>query len=58
MSSLNPRADIYDPKTLAVVDQAFAGIWTCSGRMIPSAIPTTTVSYEIAIGQGGGAVTD
>ena len=37
MTSLNPRADIYDPKTLAVMDQAFAAIWTCSGRMIPSA---------------------
>ena len=27
MISQNPRPDIYDPKTLAVMDQAFAGIW-------------------------------
>jgi hypothetical protein len=26
--SLNPQQDIYDPKTLAVMDQAFAAIWT------------------------------
>jgi hypothetical protein len=27
MSSLNPRADIYDPKMLAAMDQAFAAVW-------------------------------
>ena len=27
MTSRNPRPDIYDPKTLAVMDQAFAAIW-------------------------------
>jgi hypothetical protein len=27
MTSLNSRADIYDPKTLSVMDQAFAAIW-------------------------------
>ena len=27
MTSQNPRPDIYDPKTLAVMDQAFATIW-------------------------------
>ena len=27
MTSLNPRADIYDPKTLAAMDEAFAAIW-------------------------------
>ena len=27
MTSKNPRPDIYDPKTLAVMDQAFAAIW-------------------------------
>ena len=27
MTSQNPRADIYDPKTLAAMDQAFAVIW-------------------------------
>jgi hypothetical protein len=27
MTSLNLRADIYDPKTLAAMDQAFAAVW-------------------------------
>jgi hypothetical protein len=27
MTSEIPRSDIYDPKTLAVMDQAFAAIW-------------------------------
>ena len=27
MTSQNPRSDIYDPKTLAVMDLAFAAIW-------------------------------
>ena len=27
MASRIPRLDIYDPKTLAVMDQAFASIW-------------------------------
>ena len=27
MTSLNPRADIHDPKTLAVIDKAFAAVW-------------------------------
>ena len=27
MTSQNPRPDIYDPKTLAVMDHAFAAIW-------------------------------
>jgi hypothetical protein len=27
MTSQKPRSDIYDPKTLAVMDQAFAAIW-------------------------------
>ena len=27
MTSLNGRADIYDPKTLAAMDQAFAAVW-------------------------------
>ena len=26
-SSRNPRLDVYDPKTLEVMDQAFAAIW-------------------------------
>ena len=27
MTSPNPRAEIYDPKTLAAMDQAFAAVW-------------------------------
>jgi len=27
MTAQNPRLHIYDPKTLAVMDQAFAAIW-------------------------------
>ena len=27
MTSQNPRAEIYDPKTLAAMDQAFVAIW-------------------------------
>ena len=27
MTSLNLQADIYDPKTLAAMDQAFAAVW-------------------------------
>jgi hypothetical protein len=27
MGSLNPQTDIYDPKTVAVMEQAFAAIW-------------------------------
>jgi hypothetical protein len=27
MTSLDLRADIYDPKTLAAMDQAFAAVW-------------------------------
>jgi len=27
MTSQNPRSDIYDPKTLADMDKAFAAIW-------------------------------
>ena len=28
MTSQNPQSDIFDPKTLVVMDQAFAAIWT------------------------------
>ena len=28
MASVTPRIDLYAPKTLAVMDQAFAAIWT------------------------------
>ena len=35
MTSQNPRLDIYDPKTLAVTDHAFATIWN-PGENLPS----------------------
>ena len=35
MTSQNPRADIYDPKTLAAMDQAF-GAWHCGSRKATS----------------------
>jgi hypothetical protein len=27
MTSPNPQTDIYEPKTLAMMDQAFAAVW-------------------------------
>jgi hypothetical protein len=30
MTFQNPRPEIYDPKTLAVMNQAFAAIWNVS----------------------------
>ena len=36
MTSQNPRADIYDPKTLAAMDQAFAVIWKTPRTYDPS----------------------
>jgi hypothetical protein len=50
MISQNPRPDIYDPKTLAVMDQAFAGIWHILRTMTPSAIMPTTASLELPLG--------
>ena len=42
-----PRSDIFDPKTLAVMDQAFAAVWK---RMTPSAIMSTMPSLELPLG--------
>jgi hypothetical protein len=50
MSSLNRRADIYGPKTLAVMDQAFAAIWNVLRADDPFRDPTTTVSYGLPSG--------
>jgi hypothetical protein len=50
MISQNPRPDIYDPKTLAVMDQAFAGIWHILRTMTPSAIMPTIASLELPSG--------
>ena len=51
MTSLNLRADIYDPKTLAAMDQAFAAVW----RMVRSDDPfrdyANDTELKIAIGK-------
>ncbi len=51
MSSLNLRAEIYDPKTLAAMDQAFAAVW----RMVRSDDPfrdyANDTELKIAIGK-------
>ena len=51
MSSLNLRAEIYDPKTLVAMDQAFAAVW----RMVRSDDPfrdyANDTELKIAIGK-------
>ena len=51
MTSLNLRAEIYDPKTLAAMDQAFAAVW----RMVRSDDPfrdyANDTELKIAIGK-------
>ena len=51
MTSPNLRADIYDPKTLAAMDQAFAAIW----RMLRADDPFRDYAHDselrIAIGK-------
>jgi hypothetical protein len=63
MTSLNLRADIYDPKTLAAMDQAFAAVW----RMLRTDNPLRDYARDselrIAIGKKllnlvAGGVTD
>jgi hypothetical protein len=49
-SSRNPQLDVYDPKTLAVMDQAFAAIWTVLRADDPSAIMPTIASLELPSG--------
>ena len=44
MTSQNPRQDIYDPKTIAVMDRAFAAIWNQVRRITPSATMLTIAS--------------
>ena len=46
----NPRQNIYGPKTLAVMDQAFVAIWQVLRADDPSAT-TTTIASSLAIGQ-------
>jgi hypothetical protein len=58
LTSLIPRADIYDPKTLAVVDQAFTAIWNVLRADALFRDYATDSKPRIAIGQklpcGGG----
>jgi hypothetical protein len=44
MTSQNPRPDIYDPKMLAAMDQAFAAIWNDLKADDPSATMLTIAS--------------
>jgi len=50
MISQNPRSDIYDPKTLAVMDQAFAAIWNVLRADDPFRDYAADSELRIAIG--------
>ena len=50
MTSQNLQSYIYDPKTLAVMDQAFAAIWNVLRQMTPSATMPTIASLELPSG--------
>jgi hypothetical protein len=50
MTSLNRRADIYGPKTLAVMDQAFAAIWNVLRADDPFRDSYNDSELRIAIG--------
>jgi hypothetical protein len=51
MTSQNPRPDIYDPKTLAVMDQAFAAIWNDLKADDPFRDYANDSELRLAIGQ-------
>ena len=51
MTSPNPRPDIYDPKTLAVMDQAFAAIWNVLRADDPFRDYANDSELRLAIGQ-------
>ena len=51
MTSPNPRPDIYDPKTLAVMDQAFAAIWSVLRADDPFRDYANDSELRLAIGQ-------
>jgi hypothetical protein len=51
MTSLISRADIYDPKTLSVMDQAFAAIWHVLRVDDPFRDYANDSELRIAIGQ-------
>ncbi len=50
MTSQNPQPDIYDPKTLAVMDQAFAAIWNALRAHDPFSDNANDSELRIAIG--------
>ena len=51
MTSLNLRADIYDPKTLAAMDQAFSAIWSVVRADDPFRDYANDSELRLAIGQ-------
>jgi hypothetical protein len=51
MTSQNLRSDIYDPKTLAVMDQAFAAIWNVLRADDPFRDYANDSELRLAIGQ-------
>ena len=51
MTSLNLRADIYDPKTLAAMDQAFAAVWHMLRADEPFRDFANDTELRIAIGK-------
>ena len=51
MTSQTPRPDIYDPKTLAVMDQAFAAIWNDLKADSPFRDYANDSELRLAIGQ-------
>ena len=50
MTSQNPQPDIYDPNTLAVMDQAFAAIWNVLRADDPFRDYTHDSELRLAIG--------
>ena len=51
MTSPNLRADIYDPKTLAAMDQAFAAVWRMLRAEDPFRDYARDSDLRIAIGK-------
>jgi hypothetical protein len=51
MTFQNPRSDIYDPKTLAVMDEAFAAIWNVLRADDPFRDYATDSELRLAIGK-------
>ena len=51
MTSPNFRADIYDPKTLAAMDQAFAAVWHMLRADDPFRDYASDTELRIAIGK-------